>query len=88
MHVEFRKSFTRDLKNISDKSILRKVKEAIENAEQADNLNDISNIKKLKGADNVFRIKFGDYRLGFALENETIIFVRFLHRKDIYKFFP
>ncbi len=88
MNVEFRKSFTRDLKNISDKSILRKVKEAIEGAEQADTLTDISNIKKLKGADKYFRIKFGDYRLGFALENETVIFVRFLHRKDIYKFFP
>ncbi len=88
MKVEFRKSFTRDLKNVSDKSILKRVLEAVENLEKVENLNSIPNLRKMKGADGFFRIKFGDYRLGFALENETIIFVRFLNRKDIYKFFP
>ncbi|CAN5735128.1 MAG: type II toxin-antitoxin system RelE/ParE family toxin [Acidobacteria bacterium] len=88
MKVEFRKSFTKDLKSITDKSLLKRVKETIETVEQSKTLNDLPNRKKLKSEDKYFRLKIGDYRLGFALENDTVIFVRFLHRKEIYKFFP
>lgn len=88
MKVEFRKSFTKDLRGVSDKNILKRVKDAIEAVEKADVITEIPNRKKLKGDGNYFRVRIGDYRLGFALENETIIFVRFLHRKEIYKFFP
>ena len=49
---------------------------------------DIANLKKLKAGVNHFRLRIGEYRLGFVLEKEKVIFVRFLHRKDIYKFFP
>ena len=88
MKVEFRKSFTKDLKNVSDKSLLQRVKSEIEIIEKANSLQEIANRKKLKGFENHFRLKIADYRLGFALKNDTVIFVRFLHRKDIYKFFP
>jgi len=49
MKVGFRKSFTKDLGNISDKSLLKKVKEAIEAIENAETLREIVNRKKLKG---------------------------------------
>lgn len=88
MKVEFRTSFTKDLKNISDKSILKRAKEAIEAVEKAETLAEIQNRKKLKGEKNYFRLKIGEFRLGFALENDIVIFVRFLPRKDIYKYFP
>ena len=88
MKVEFRRSFTKDLKSVSDKSLLKRIKETIETVEQAETLKDLPNRKKLKSEGKHFRLKIGDYRLGFALENETVIFVRFLHRKEIYKFFP
>ena len=88
MNVEFRRSFIKDLKNVSDKSLLTRLKIEIETVEKAASLKNIANRKKLKGFDNYFRLKIGDFRLGFALENDTVIFVRFLHRKDIYKFFP
>jgi len=35
MKVEFRKSFTKDLKNVSDKSLLQKVKSEIETIEKS-----------------------------------------------------
>ena len=35
-----------------------------------------------------YRIRLGDYRIGIEIQKDTIIFTRFLHRKDIYKFFP
>ena len=33
-------------------------------------------------------IRFGDYRAGLKLENDTLYFERILHRKEIYKFYP
>jgi mRNA interferase RelE/StbE len=35
-----------------------------------------------------YRIRLGDYRVGLKIENNTVCFVRFLHRKDIYRYFP
>jgi mRNA interferase RelE/StbE len=86
--AEFRESFVKDLKGVKDKSLLKRAREMIEAVEKADSLADISNLKKLKGGGNYFRLRVGDYRVGISLENDTIIFVRFLNRKDIYKYFP
>ena len=88
MKTAFRESFTRDLKAVRDKKLLQRVREVIEAVEKADSLGDLPNLKKLKGAKSYFRLKLGDYRIGLALESNTVIFVRFLDRKDIYKYFP
>jgi len=88
LKVEFKSSFTKDLRRVKNKSLMARVKETIENVEQAQNLQEIKNIKKLKGGDRYFCIRIGDYRIGLALESDTITFVRFLHRRDIYKYFP
>ena len=37
---------------------------------------------------NYFRLRIAGYRLGFKLYNETIILLRFMDGKDIYKYFP
>jgi mRNA interferase RelE/StbE len=86
--VEFRESFVKDLKGLKDRALLQRVKEIIETIERADSLAEISNLKKLKGSGNYFRLRLGDYRVGLALRDEIVIFVRFLNRKDIYKYFP
>ena len=52
MKTEFRKSFTKDLKKIKDKSLLTKFKAVIETVEIADSLNAIVNLKKLKAEGN------------------------------------
>lgn len=88
MKVEFRRSFAEDLKDIKDKALLNRVKKIIETVEKADTLAEVHGLKKLRGSDNYFRIRIGDYRIGIAFENESVIFVRILNRKDIYKYFP
>lgn len=88
MKVEFRDSFAKDLKSVKDKGLLRRAKEVIESVENANTLDELHNLKKLKGSGNYFRLRAGDYRVGIALEDNTVIFVRFLNRKDIYKYFP
>jgi mRNA interferase RelE/StbE len=51
-------------------------------------LNEIPNLKKLKGFPDYYRIRFGNYRVGVRIEEETIIFERVMHRKDIYRYYP
>jgi mRNA interferase RelE/StbE len=58
------------------------------NVKEANNLKEIGNLEKLKGFNNEYRIKIGDYRIGLIIENKKVTFIRFLHRKDIYKYFP
>jgi mRNA interferase RelE/StbE len=86
--VEFKKSFTKDLKKVRDKNLLQQVKEAIEEIEQAPSLQVVRNLRQLKGGSNYFRIRVADYRIGLKLEGDTVIFVRYLHRKEIYRYFP
>ena len=62
--------------------------ETIELVERAQHTQEIKNIKKLKAGESHYRIRIGDYRIGLILEDDTFIFVRFLHRKDLYKYFP
>ena len=88
MKTEFRKSFVKDLKKLKNKDLSKKMRSTIEDVESADSLSKISNIKKLKADGNFYRIRVGDYRIGLVVNEGVVIFVRCLHRKDIYKFFP
>ena len=89
MKVEFRKSFTKDFKKRkTDKPLLERVKQVILEVEEAQSIQQIKNLKKLKAQGNYYRIRLGVYRFGLVIEGDTAIFVRFLHRGDIYKYFP
>jgi len=88
VNVEFRDSFAKDLKGIKDNALFKRIKDIIESVEQADSLSHLPNLKKLKGNESYFRLRVGDYRLGLVQKDATIIFVRCLNRKDIYKYFP
>ena len=88
MRVEFRSSFVRDLNSVRDKATLRRVQEIIERAEQTKSSTEIPDLKRLKGSGNYSRIRVGDYRIGVVLEGENITFVRILHRREIYRYFP
>jgi len=88
VNVKFKRSFIKDLKGIKDQRLTARVRETIEIVEQAQNLLEIGGMKKLSGGSHYYRIRIGDYRLGLTVENDTVTFVRFLHRRDIYTYFP
>lgn len=88
MKIDFRKSFSKDIKKLNNKNILKKVKEVIDTIENTPNLLELKNVKQLTSGGKYYRIRIGDYRMGIKLENETVVFVRFLRRRDIYKYFP
>ena len=88
MKVEFRKTFEKDLRKLRDKTLLGKVKSIIEAVETANTLDEVASIKKLKGEDGYFRIRLSDYRIGLFLQDDTLRFVRILHRREFYRYFP
>ena len=88
MQIKYEVRFEKDLKKIQDTSILKQLKKLITIIKKADATIHIPQIKKLKGHDTFYRIKIGNYRIGFEMDNEELILTRILHRKEIYRYFP
>lgn len=86
MKVSYTRQFVNDVEKYPQ--LKRKVFEVIETFKNAKTLTELKNIKKLKSTGNDFRLKIGSFRIGFSFSDNTIFFKRFLHRKDIYRFFP
>jgi len=64
LKVAFRESFLRDLRAIKGQNVLRRIREVIDNVEQISKPTDISNLKKLKGEGQYYRIRIGEHRVG------------------------
>lgn len=88
MKILFEEAFYKDLKKINNKTLHRKIADIIKSVKNANTISDIPNIKKLYHKREYFRIRIGNYRLGLEMIGSTVVFVRILHRKDIYKYFP
>lgn len=88
MKILIDESFYKDWKKIKDQDLNQKVLSFIEEIQKAESLSSLSNLKKLVGTKSYFRAKLGNYRVGLLWENDHLIFIRILHRKDIYRFFP
>lgn len=88
MTVRFKESFARDLRAIQDKALLERIRALIGDVENAKSLADIAGLKKLRGGGGYYRIRVGDYRAGLALEEGTVVFVRVLHRREVYRYSP
>ena len=94
-----RRSFERDLKKFTKKeknnNVQKRIRQYIEEfrsrIEDMESVQDISrqsDIKKMRGGEGCYRARIGEYRLGLQLAEGGVEFVRFLHRRDIYKYFP
>ena len=88
MKVEFRESFEKDLKRIGDANAFRQIRKAIQRCELIESIDKIPSLKKLTGTKDFYRIRVGDFRLGIIIAGKSITFVRVLHRKEIYRYFP
>ena len=86
MNIEFRKSFENDIRKIKDKKLLEKLDKIISEAIKAKSLFRIRNIEKLEDKESkYYRIRLGTYRVGLIYIERKLVFVRFLHRKNIYR---
>ncbi|GAB4534290.1 MAG: type II toxin-antitoxin system toxin RelE3 [Anaerolineae bacterium] len=88
MRVSFEASFARDLKGIRDQSVLERVEQVIGEVKRATALSEVKHLSKMRGYTTFYRLRLGDYRIGIEVIEDEVIFVRILHRKDIYRYFP
>ena len=88
MKVLFAKTFAKDLKHVPG-HVKKRIKLIIEEFQKANSLNDLNlDIKKIRDYQNYYRIRVGNYRIGIEVDEDTVIFRRVLHRKNIYDYFP
>lgn len=88
MKTKFRKRFLKDLAKIPVKSRSPIESYVFETLPNANSIKEFENIERMKGYTSYFKVRFGKYRIGFQIEDQTIILERVLHRKDIYRYFP
>lgn len=88
MKVIFLRSFLNDIKKVNDKKLKAQIREFIFELEKTKSLEELTNIKKLKGFSTAYRWRIAEYRLGFYKEDNIIELARFVKRNDIYKVFP
>ena len=91
MNTHFNNSYGRDLKKITDKNFKAEIKQSVLFVKNAKKISDIlPELRKLKGYGKgiYYRIKVGSYRTGVTIVGDLVTFLRFLPRKDFYKYFP
>jgi mRNA interferase RelE/StbE len=84
----FRASFLRDVRKLRDREVRERVERSIRNVEVAPDVERIAQFRWLTGAAGHGRIRVGDWRIGVIVEEETVTFVRCLHRREVYQYFP
>jgi mRNA interferase RelE/StbE len=81
--VELSRSATKDLRAI-DRKWIPKIVEAIEALESDPRP---QGCKKLVGSDHTYRLRVGDYRVVYDIQDDMLIIlvVRVRHRRDVYR---
>ena len=83
--VVFKKSAAKELQ-----SLPQKIQQKILDAVQLLSLNpytELLQIKKMKGADSLYRARIQDYRVVYLIENQRIkvAIIKIAHRKEVYE---
>ena len=78
----------KELSKIPSKTRMRMEKFVFKELPKANSIFELGNVEQMKGYASYHKIRFGSYRIGLKIENETVILERALHRKNIYRYFP
>ena len=81
--IELTRSAEKDLRRI-DRTQTASIFRALEGLAQDPRP---TGVKKLAGADRTYRIRVGNYRVVYEIENDVLVVlvVRIAHRKDVYR---
>jgi mRNA interferase RelE/StbE len=88
MQKVIKDTFIKDIKNINDEKLKLKLSKIIKEIEDCEHIFLIENVKKINGHNDYYRIKVGSFRIGIHYDKKVLTLVRFLHRKEIYRYFP
>ncbi len=88
MQVVASNRFYKDIDSL-DGATAQLVFDLITIAESVEHIEQLPNLKKLKGYKNAYRVRIGKYRVGLLkIENDIVSFERCLRRDKIYRQFP
>ncbi len=74
MNTLYLPSFIKDLKALKSTPYYESIKKfAFEEIIEISSFSEITNIKKLQGYDNTYRIRIGDYRIGVVFDQGKLI---------------
>ncbi len=88
MKTAYRKRFLKDLAALPAGVRARIETFVFETVPGADTLAETGKVEKMHGYKHCYKVRFGDYRVGLIVRNDTVYFERVLHRRDIYRYFP
>ncbi|MFN0037079.1 MAG: type II toxin-antitoxin system RelE family toxin [Saprospiraceae bacterium] len=89
LDIEYASRFVKDLKGLRGTPAFQKIKDlCFETIPNMDSLEEIPHFAKMEGHENYYRIRVSDYRIGVKIEEDVFVFMRVLHRKEIYRYFP
>lgn len=89
MIVRTDKLFLKDYRAVKkNKTLTAKLEALTLTLQKIKSIDELQGLKQLKGASFRYRLRLGDYRLGFRLEAGEIVLERFLHRREIYRYYP
>ena len=88
MKAVYRKRFLKELSKIPSETRSKIEHFIFKDLRHANSIFEIGVIEQLKGYPSYYKVRFGSYRIGLKMHDNTIILEKALHRKDIYRYFP
>jgi mRNA interferase RelE/StbE len=88
MEVRYSKKFLKQLAAIPRETRVKIEDFVFNELSTKTTIGEVGKIEKMQGYANCYKSRFGDYRVGFMLENNVLTVKTVMHRREIYKFFP
>lgn len=88
MNVSYSKKFLKQLASIPSETRIKIEEFVFNELISVSSTSSLGKVEKMQGHHGFYKVRFGNYRVGLAIENEVIIVKTVMHRREIYKFFP
>lgn len=88
--IAYKPTFLKEMARLPAEMRARVETFAFETMPKATNPYAVPGVGKLKGYQDYYKVRFGDYRVGLRLHKKAKVveFCRVLHRRDLYRYFP
>ncbi len=88
MNIEITEAFLKDVQSARNAELEKRVSKMLARIKAAPSLINLPQIVAMSGHPGYYRCRLGDFRAGFEIQDGVIVFLRCLHRREIYRFFP
>ena len=88
MTALYQKKFLKDLAVIPSERRTQIEQFVFEDVPKYVSIFDCGKVEQMTGYPGYYKIRFGNYRIGVKIADNTVSFERVLHRKEIYRYFP